>query len=479
VSPQRVIAVGRGVAIGLGLTLSVASGWHMPHWWALPLLVAAYAATEATSVRIMLGRQAATYSLNDAMLAVALVLAPGGWIPLGAVIGGALLKVRRVPWSKLSFNLAQQHLCATAAAVLVTEVTGGGIAGAALGIATFAVSNYLMVAVPLSATSGVPYGKVLVTLGPLALLHNAGNASVGLLAAWLVVHEPIGLLGLVVPLGMLWSSYRQQTRRAQEAKLYAELAQGQEKVAASTVDASAEVVVTAAARLFGGAEVEMLLRHPDAPVRYLGDEHGLSARLRADGDAFDAPWVLRSLAEGGVRTGSEADRPYCSAVLGDPTRPLAVLIARRGPRASAFTRGDAQLATVLAAQAEAWLSVADLTVRHEEAVGRVEAYGAASRVLGDIGQETVPALAVLRESANRLSRLAVAFDGPEAVSEIVSELHAVERAVASLLGAIALASDPIAVETGELTGMAGTVGLGETEWTTTGRIEDVEDAVRL
>jgi hypothetical protein len=481
-SPQRVIAIGRAAAVSLGLALAVAAGWDMPRWWALPVLIAAYAATEAASVRLSLGRQGATYALNDAVLAVALVLAPGGWIPVGAAAGYALVKFRHSPWPKFSFNLAAEHLFAVSAAVVVTQLAGDSIGAAALGLLAFAAVNYLMVAIPLSATSGVPYHRVLLALGPLAVVHNAGNASVGLLAAWLLVHEPIGLLGLLVPIGLLWWSYQQGTRRADEARLYAELAQGQEKVAGTTVDASAQVVVTAAARLLGGAEVEMLLRHPDGPVRYLGDEHGLSARLRADGDAFDAPWVMRGLSEGGVRTGHEADRPYCSAVLGDPTRPLAVLIARRAPRAASFSRGDAQLATVLAGQAEAWLSVADLTTRHDEVVGRVEAYGAASRVLGDIGQETVPALAVLRESANRLSRLATAFDGPEAVSEIVSELHAVERAVASLLGAIALASDPVAVETGELTGMVGSVGsvgLGETEWTTTGRIEDVEDAVRL
>jgi hypothetical protein len=236
-------------------------------------------------------------------------------------------------------------------------------------------------------------------------------------------------------------------------------------------------VTTAAARLFGGAEVEMLLRYPDVPIRYLGDEHGVSARLRAEGDAFDAPWVLRALATRGVHTGYDGDRPYCAAVLGDPTRPLAVLIARRPSRAGGFTRADAQLAEVLVGQAEAWLSVADLTARHEEALGRAEAYGAASRVLGDLGQETVPALAVLRESANRLSRLATAFNGPAAVDEIVAELHSVERAVATLLGAIALASDPMATADGSETPMLTTgAARGETEWTTTGCIED---AVRL
>jgi hypothetical protein len=467
---RRLISASRALATLVGLALLVWAGWGSPHWWALPVLTFTFALTDAASVRIVVGRQTAAFALTDAVIAVALVLAPGGWIAVAAVLAYALPKVTRLPWLKLSFNLAQ-HLLGASAAVVVTLAAGGGIIGACLGLATFGVVTHLLVAIPIAASSGVPYREVLAAIGPLGAIQAAGNASVGLLAGWLTLHAPWGLTGLVVPVGLLWWSYQQQTRRAAEARLYAELAQGQEKVAGGTIDASAQVVVTAAARLFGGAEVEMLLRHPDSPIRYLGDEHGLSARLRADGDAFDAPWVLRALAEGGVRTGHEGDRPYCSAVLGDPARPLAVLIARRPSRAGAFDRADAQLAEVLAGQAESWLSVADLTARHDEAIGRAEAYGAASRAIGDIGQETVPALAVLRESANRLSRLASAFNGPDAVSEIVAELHAVERAVATLLGAIALASDPISVD-GEAPVAAANGARGETEWTTTGRVED-------
>jgi len=92
-------------------------------------------------------------------------------------------------------------------------------------------------------------------------------------------------------------------------------------------------------------------------------------------------------------------------------------------------------------------------------------------VLGEVSQETVPALAVLRESAHRLSRLATRYDGPDAVDEIVAELYSVERAVASLLGAIALASET-AVAGLELTSTGSVPARTEAEWTTTGRFED-------
>lgn len=457
---------------GLGaVLLGVWAGWGSVPLWAVPVFSLAVFASESATVRMVIGRQGISYGLSDALLAVGFVLAPGAWIVPGMLLGYFAMYVRRLPPVKLRFNVATTGL-AVAAGAAVTVQLHGGIAAACAGLAAFAVANPLLVTVAVAATSGERYHRVLGTMGGLGTIHSAGNASVGLLAAWLALHAPLGLLGLVVPLALLWWSYDQQAKRTTEARLFEELAHGQEKVIGKSVDTSAQVVVTAAARSFGGAEVEMLLRHPDGPIRYVGDEHGIQSRTRIETDAFGAPSVLRAMAARGVLTGMEGDRPFCSALLGDRERPFAVLIARRPERAGAFTRADQRLTEVLVRQAEAWLSVADLTARHDAAVGQAEVYGAANRVLGDIGAGTAPALTVLRESANRLSRLAYAFDGPDPISEIVGELHSVERAVASLLGAIALASaEGAAAGARAIDGTQPVGGRAETEWTTTGRLE--------
>jgi hypothetical protein len=470
VGSQRVIALTRAALLLSGVLLAVAAGWGDAPWWALPALALSLALTERTAVRIAMGRQAAAFTLNDAVLAVAFVLAPGAWIAIAAPLGYLVVHLGRRPWAKMSFNMALEFF-AVSAGVVVVQSVGGGIAGAVAGVAAFALLNHLVVAVPISATSGAKYVDVLLAMGPLAVLNSGGNLSVGVLAGWLWVAQPLALLGLIVPIGSLWWSYKQQTRRASEAQLFAELARGQEEQVGGSVDASAQVIATAAARLFGAARVEMLLMHPTGVLAYEGDERGVRTRSRVDAQALDEPWALRALAARGVLIGSDGDQPYCSAVLGDPEQPLALLIAYRPSRSAAFGRADVQLAGVLVAQAESWLSVADLSARRDEAIGRAEAYGAANRVLGDMSKETVPALAVLRESAHRLSRLATRFEGPEAVDDIVAELYSVERAVASLLGAIALASDT-AADALELTAGPAAPARTEAEWTTTGRLED-------
>ncbi|MFL6130323.1 MAG: hypothetical protein ACJ73E_14825 [Mycobacteriales bacterium] len=469
-SVERRIALARAALVVTGVLVALLTGWGDSPAWALPALAIASAITVLAAVRLTVRQQGVSFALNDAVLAVAFLLAPGGWIAVAMPLGYLLAMTRKRPWVKVSYNAAAQF-CGAGVGALLSQQVGGGVLGACLGVAAFTAVNHLGVSLPIAITSGVSYRQVLVATATIIVVQTAGNTSVGVLAGWLLTHAPLALLGLIVPIGLLWWSYQQQTRRASEAQLFAELAQGQERVGGS-VDASAHVITTATARLFGAAQVEMLLRHPDGLLRYVGDERGVSVRMRVDADALDAPWVLRALAARGIFVGWDGDRPFCSAVLGDPERPLAVLVAHRPERSAPFTRADAQLADVLVGQAESWLSVAEMSARHDAAVGRAEAYGAATRVLGDLGEETVPALAVLRESAHRLSRLATRFDGPDAVDEIVIELYSVERAVASLLGAIALASDgsgdPRVIPTGGPAGPA----RRDAEWTTTGRLDD-------
>jgi len=480
--PRRVWAVTAVVSLAT-VVGSVLLGWGSPRWWALPLLTAAVVATELAVVHVTFRRQRLTFSLTEGVIGAAYVFAGGSWSVL-AVGAGVLLaqRVRRQPALKLTFNVALFASGALAGAATAYAL-GGGVAAATSGLAVFWVVNTGLVALPMSIMTAQRLRSVLWESISLSTLQEAGTSSIGLLAAWLSLHAPVGLIGLVVPLILLGVSYEEQSARSAEARLFAELARGQEQAGARSADSSAEVVLTAAARLFGGADVEMVLVSADGPVAYAGDESGVSRR-RAQPEAFDRPWVLAALG-GGVRTGIEDGRPYCSAVLGDRERPLAVFVARRPAGAAPFGRREVALARLLVGQGESWLAAAWLTAERDLAVSRAGAAGDAARALGDLGAHTAPALSMLSESAARLARLArvaVVLDGPRDVEEIVAELHAVERAVASLLGAVALAVDPeLALAEPARTGAAGPERPRPMvqDWTTTGVLSpDRVDAAR-
>ena len=432
---HRVSAISLASAAGVcGLT-----GWGQVPLWEVLLLALVVAASALLQGSPQAGRQRWPFRLTESALAVALSLDTGAWVVaavgLGALAGAAAHQHQ--PRRKRVFDLAQLVL-ATALASALAAALGGGTAAACAGMALFWLASDVLAALAVSLTSRRPVRSLLRSGRWASLLHTAGSCAVGLLAAYLVTEAPWGLLGLAVPLALLWSSYDQQTHHGVQARLFAELARSSDSETGRSADVSAQVVLTAAARLLGGADIELVLLAADGPVRYLGDETGSVQRQRAGADVFDEPWVLRALGEGGVAAGREEARPYVSAVLGRPGSPLAVLRAQRGPGSTAFDRNELRRTQVLVAQAGAWLS------------GTASASGASPSAATPSGSggapATAPALLVLRESADRLAQLA---EGSGGVDDIVEELHLVERAVVSLLGAVALATGPDTVEAAE------------------------------
>jgi hypothetical protein len=478
-SQQGRIRLVAAIAFAVTLPVTVLTGWNGAPWWAPILLMAGVIISETAVVHLAFGRQRYTFSLTEGVIASAYVLQPGAWAVIAVAVGSAVaFRARRQPYLKLQFNVAQLTT-ATALGAGLAHYLGGGVEAAASGMGLFFLVNNSLVAAAVSIMTGQRTLSILWNSAPIGAIHSAATSSLGVLAAWLAVNQPLGLVGVVSPVLVLWLSYDEQTARAAEARLFAELARGQEEAAGRSIDTSAQVVVTAAARLFGGADVEMVLLAEDGAVRYAGDEFGVKQRRSVDLVAFDEPWVHRVLGARGVRTGIEDGRPFCSALIGEPGQPLAAIIARRPARAAGFGRREIMLATVLVKQAESWLSVAELTAARDDAVGRAAAADQAARALGDLGAHTAPSLVVLRESAGRLARLATSPGGDDPVGDIVHELHAVERAVASLLGAIALAAEPdIAQGTSSRAAVSDAsfpaVSRGVTDWTTTGVVDDAE-----
>jgi hypothetical protein len=464
VTATRVVGAVAAATAVVGALATCFDVFASPTWWAVPLLVLAIAGSEMLTVNLQFGRQTWAFSLTESALGAAWVFGTGSWTTLSVFLGVLIAQtLLRRPTLKKAFNLAI-FSAGAALGSLVAGAAGGGVVGAIAGLGVWFVVNNSLVGLAISVTSGQRFWPMLLTSFPLSLVHTAGNSSIGLLAAYLGLTAPLGLFGLVVPLALLWTSYDQQTRQSQETRLFAELAAGQERATGRSSDSSARVVVTAAARLFGGADVEMVLLAADGPVRYAGDESGTPQRLRVDSEVFDQPWVMRALGAKGISIGVEDGRPWCSGVLEGPAGPQAVIVIRRGAGTPVFGRSDIRLAEVLVSQAQGWLSVADLEEQARTASEQAEMAGTAARGIADLGAATAPALLVLRESADRLARLAEADGG---VDDIVEELHLVERAVASLLGAIALAADP------DLIGASGGDAPAAptrpaTDWTTTG-----------
>jgi hypothetical protein len=460
---MRLLILFAGAAATAG---GILTGWGGPVAYAVPVVAAVVVLTELAVVNLSFGKQRWTFSLTEAAIAASFVRSPRAWTVLAVALGVCAVELlRRRSLTQVAFSVTQ-YGAATALGAEFAQGVGAEISGAIGGMAVFwFVKNGLGVVSEVLET-GSPVKRLVWERTPFAALHSVGAAGIGILGAWMAVNEPVGLVALIVPLLLLWISYDEQATRSAETALFAELARLQERASNRSVDVSAYVVLTAACRVFDSPDVEMVLLAEEGPIHFKADAIGIDRR-RVDPAALDEDWVLQALAENGTVTGVDGGRPWCATVLGSGESPLAVLVARRAVGRTSFGRRDVLLAGVLAEQAETWLSSAARAVPHDDALLPRVSSDAAGEFEG-FGSDTEPAMRVLRDSANRLARLA-SSDAPPEMDDVVDELHAAERAVASLLGAMALATDPemvlgLSEDDLQLTGPRRSFD----DWTTTG-----------
>ena len=409
-TPATVLRALAAACVLLAAVVCAATGWGTAPLWAVPLLALAVVAASPAATSSD-GRRRTVCSV-EAAVGAALVVGAGAWLVVGVGAGVVVAqRLRRSPRTHRQVELASR-LLASALASAVTAIAGGSVAAACAGTAIFWGAGCTLLAGAVSITSRRPLRSLLASQAPSSGVRAAGSGAIGVLAAYLALTAPPALLGLVVPAAAAWLT-RDRPGTSGEARLLAELA----REPGRTPDASAQLLVTAAARLLGGADVELLVLAADGPVCFVGDESGSpTTRIPA---RLDEPWVQRAL-RGGVQLGRDGRRPYVTTVLGRAGSPLAVLRARRPAGAAGFDRRELRLADLLGAQAVAWLSEPQPPVAEQPQDG------------------LATALVGVRGRAERLAGLAAR---PDAVDEVVAELHALSQSVAVLLGARALARE--------------------------------------
>lgn len=447
-SGRRLAIAGVATALALGVAAGVPLlGWREPAAWAPLVLASTVALGELGVVHLPVRGQRWSLSCTDAVVVAVLVLAPGGWAVVALAAGVLVAQLaRRQPILKLAYNVAQVAAAMLAAVPVTLLVRGHGqdMLAAVAGIAIFWVVNFALVTVAITLSGGGRGSGGVLSAAGLSVLHLAGNTSVGLLAGWLLERAPLGLPALLLPVGLLWWAYQQQTWRAAEAALLTELARNHGQGAGSSADACARAVLGALAPLLPGAQVEVVLLAADGPLRYRWESATESvAHSYAGAESLDDPIVLQALAGPGMVSGRAGPMGWCAVLLGPVVDPAGVLVASRALAAGRFNPSEHTLIRLVANQAQSWFVASGSVLARSVAENAVAAAGEAARALGDLGARTVPSLARLREAASRLARLThLPAGGTGAdVALIIEELRTVESAVASLLGAVALAAE--------------------------------------
>ncbi len=433
----------------------------------LPLIALVLALAALLDVSLPLAHRQWQIRGLDVAGAGLLLLCPGPGLWLGAAAAAGLLMAgarltngRR--WRSMDFAACSALLQTATGSVVTCALRAAGvgpIAAALVGVLAAALTRDAMASGAVALTARRPLLGLLLPRLPATLRTAAGNGALGLLVGWLLVHAPAGVAGLAVPGLLVASTYELHSRRSAEARLFAALAREQQHAAGRSLDQSVAVLMTVTARALGGADVELVLCGPEGLIRYAGDESGVSERSRTDPSALDAPWVRHLLARGSVRIAADEGRPSCAFSVGAGPSLRAVVVARRPLGGSSFTRRDTIFARALARQSDPWLMPAPDSTTAQD-----------------------PRQEVVREIARRILRSPEPTADPQWSTRLLDEVHALERAVAALLGSAPGGAIP---EQRDRTSVVDDLGdLGEDtvpdavqpdsrrgpEWTTTGRL---------
>lgn len=395
---------------------------------------------ESFVARVSAGTEGWTVSVTETVLVVVLVFYPGAWVvPAGAVamLLAQLLRRRHDPY-KIAFNVSMYAavfgLASWVTARMIDKVSAGVFAGSAgaatAGLLAFWVANVLLVAVGMRLAQGAAIIPTLRETVPLSAAHLCVNLCVGLSAAVMISVHPLTVVGLIIPMVAIMSSYSSITSRIEEAKLLTEMLAQQGRARIRSAEEHAQVVMQTAMSVFTTSEVELLmLRSSDGPLLFTLDPVTGSPRGQLATQAhLDRSWVLRSLSSASaVSVGHTLSTSWCTLRIGERSDPLAVLMLRREVGSSTgFVRAERRLAKALVSRAEAWL-------REGLAIGAADA----ALDVSLSAESRSAAVAAVRSAAFRLvSEAEHAAIGD--ATELITGLHRVERATTALLGTLSV-----------------------------------------
>ena len=443
---------------------------NTPSWWAFVGTAAALLLSHVRVVNLPFGRQRWSFAWEEIPVAAALLLAPGAWIVGATALGIAVAQViRKQPRLKQVFNSVQ--LPAAACVGVAVALAVDGVLGVVLAMAAFWAANTLQVTLAIWTRTDRRFFEILVDGTPLMALHSATNVSMAILGYWIMTSNPLGLLALIAPGTLMVWAIIDVIARTGETQLLAELVRAHESRVSDATDEVVGALIQVGSRLVPDIEVELIVFTPEGPHLYRRQARGTVACHRMRVGDFAESWALAAATSAPVTRTNDDTTEILLRVgrTGSTALGLVRMVTTRSP--GSLGRAEYQVLRMLARHAEASLSIDRAMLGRDDALQRANAAAETVRSLSDISADTAPALRVLRESAGRLATLAAETHGNEVeVTQLVEELYAVERAVASLCGAVTLASIP-GVDDDDLSDATRIVGTRGEVWTRTGLLD--------
>jgi signal transduction histidine kinase len=307
-----VVVATAGLLASVAVVLLEPGVWDRSVWPRLAVLLVLTAASEITGLRLPHRGALEMLNLYEGMVVVNIALLPAGQaiaVSLGGLLVAQVVQ-RRAP-VKAVFNLGM-YATALAPAIGVYHLAAGdasllsarGMTAMAVGVATFALVNLLLISQLLAVLEERPVWDVVRESSKLSILIFLGHSAVGLIAVVLWLREPVALPAVLLPAATLWLAYRSAERQMQERDRFQHLYEvGQAFASSLVLEEVLPNVPPKVARLFGAEEAHLLFAQ--GAGRPFGAIHGPEGFRFGPADPAD----LAALALLGSGTGPVVGRP--------------------------------------------------------------------------------------------------------------------------------------------------------------------------
>jgi len=307
-----VLVATAGLLASVAVVLLEPGTWDRTVWPRLAVLLVLTAASEIAGLRLPHRGALEMLNLYEGMVVANIALLPAGQaiaVSLAGLLAAQVVQ-RRAP-VKAVFNLGMYATALAPAIGLYHLVAGGaGLLGArgmtamAVGVATFALVNLLLISRLLAVLEDRPTWEVVQESSKLSTLIFLGNSAVGLIGVVLWLREPVALPAVLLPAATLWLAYRSAERQMQERDRFQHLYEvGQAFASSLVLEEVLPNVLPKVARLFGAEEAHLLFAQ--GAGRPFGAIHGPDGFRFGPADPAD----LAALALLGEGTGPVVGRP--------------------------------------------------------------------------------------------------------------------------------------------------------------------------
>lgn len=356
---------GRGAVLPLTLgcallavlaTLSVYDhGITRSHLMVAALVALGVAASEARPLHFAHGRERRSFTFCEGTLIVGLVISNGALL-IGGFATGILLSqlMRRLPATKVCFNVAQYAAAAAVAVMIAVRIPG--TAGVVLAILAFAVINDIAVQLVLRVTAGAPLSFPLAGRALIWFLHMGAATSAAILVGQAMETSGAFAFGLIAPIVLITYSQREALRHYVSAQVLRTIAD--QAVASQTGDRQVmtQLLTRSAREVMAASRAEVLLLDGPRPL-VVRDEDGRIYESRVNEDWHATEPRFREAFENGSQ-GATVDR-WAGIVVGPEGSPYALLIITRDADQEPFRGSDLDALRVLADQGVKWLRHVD------------------------------------------------------------------------------------------------------------------------